>query len=171
MFYKKIFRHLSKKWYPMSILVGTSVTTDQIAKRIASESTVSPADVKAVLEALSGVMGEYMAQGRSVRLDGIGSFFFKLSATGNGVDTEEEVSINQINGVKVRFIPETTFKRGGGRSMKGRKASRALTDVDIDWIDVSTLGITTDKEETDGDDENPNGGNTPGTSGLPEDNL
>ena len=61
-------------------------TTDQIAKRLAAESTVSPADVKAVLEALSGVMGDYMAQGRSVKLDGIGSFFFQSSATGNGKD-------------------------------------------------------------------------------------
>ena len=62
--------------------MGNPVTTDQIAKRLAAESTVAPADVKAVLEALSGVMGDYMAQGRSVRLDGIGSFFFQSQASG-----------------------------------------------------------------------------------------
>ena len=84
-------------------------------------------------------MGDYMAQGRSVKLDGIGSFFFQSSATGNGVKKAEDVSANLINGVKVRFIPETTYKRGGGSSMKGRKATRALTDVDIEWIDVATL--------------------------------
>ena len=87
-------------------------------------------------------MGDYMAQGRSVKLDGIGSFFFQSSATGNGVKTEKEVSANLINGVKVRFSPETTYKRGGGSSMKGRKATRALTDVDIEWIDVATLAST-----------------------------
>lgn len=141
-FYKKVYKQLSKLWYPQSVLVGSTVTTDQIAKRLAAESTVSPADVKAVLEALSGVMGDYMAQGRSVKLDGIGSFFFQSSATGNGVKTEKEVSANLINGVKVRFIPETTYKRGGGSSMKGRKATRALTDVDIEWIDVATLAST-----------------------------
>ena len=130
---------MSKLWYPQSVLVGSTVTTDQIAKRLAAESTVSPADVKAVLEALSGVMGDYMAQGRSVKLDGIGSFFFQSSAMGNGVKKAEDVSANLINGVKVRFIPETTYKRGGGSSMKGRKATRALTDVDIEWIDVATL--------------------------------
>ena len=130
---------MSKLWYPQSVLVGSTVTTDQIAKRLAAESTVSPADVKAVLEALSGVMGDYMAQGRSVKLDGIGSFFFQSSVTGNGVKKAEGVSANLINGVKVRFIPETTYKRGGGSSMKGRKATRALTDVDIEWIDVATL--------------------------------
>ena len=97
--------------------------------------------MKAVLEALSGVMGDYMAQGRSVKLDGIGSFFFQSSATGNGKDKAEDVSASDINGVKVRFIPETTYKRGGGSAKKGRRATRALTDVDIEWIDVATLGV------------------------------
>lgn len=140
-FFKKVFKLLNKKWYPQSVLVGSTVTTDQIAKRLAAESTVSPADVKAVLEALSGVMGDYMAQGRSVKLDGIGSFFFQSSATGNGKETAEDVSASDINGVKVRFIPETTYKRGGGSAKKGRRATRALTDVDIEWIDVATLGV------------------------------
>lgn len=140
-FFKKVFKQLNRKWYPQSVLVGSTVTTDQIAKRLAAESTVSPADVKAVLEALSGVMGDYMAQGRSVKLDGIGSFFFQSSATGNGKETAEDVSASDINGVKVRFIPETTYKRGGGSAKKGRRATRALTDVDIEWIDVATLGV------------------------------
>ncbi len=140
-FYKKIQMAINKKWYPQSCLVGNPVTTDQIAKRLAAESTVAPADVKAVLEALSGVMGDYMAQGRSVRLDGIGSFFFQSQASGNGKDKAEDVSANDINGVKVRFLPETTYKRGGGGSAKGRRAVRALTDVDIEWIDVATLGV------------------------------
>ncbi len=33
------------KWYPKSVLVVSPATTEQIAKRIAAESTVSPADV------------------------------------------------------------------------------------------------------------------------------
>lgn len=140
-FYKKIQKAINRLWYPQSVLVGNTVTTDQISKRIANESTVAPADVLAVLKALSGVMGDYMAQGRSVKLDGIGSFYFQASASGNGVEKKEQVSANQINGVKVKFIPETTYKRGGGGSAKGRRAVRALTDVDIEWIDVSTLGL------------------------------
>lgn len=140
-FYKRQQQPVNKKWYPRSVLVGNPITTDQIAKRLAAESTVAPADVKAVLEALSGVMGDYMAQGRSVKLDGIGSFYFTASASGNGVDSAEEVTANLINGVKIRFVPETTYKRNGGGGSKGRRAVRALTDVDIDWIDVATLGI------------------------------
>ena len=149
-FYKKIQMAINKKWYPQSCLVGNPVTTDQIAKRLAAESTVAPADVKAVLEALSGVMGDYMAQGRSVRLDGIGSFFFQSQASGNGKDKAEDVSANDINGVKVRFLPETTYKRGGGGSAKGRRAVRALTDVDIEWIDVASQGVQAAAQSDDG---------------------
>lgn len=117
------------KWYPKSVLVGSAITTEQVAKRLAAESTVSPADVRAVLTALGGVMGDYMAQGRSVKLDGIGSFYFTASTNKNGVATEKEVTAKLINGVRVRFIPETRF-RGSG---KGRVSTRSLSDVDIDW--------------------------------------
>ena len=71
-FYKKMKMKVNGKWYPKSVLVGSAISTEQVAKRVAAESTVSPADVRAVLTALGGVMGDYMAQGRSVKLDGIG---------------------------------------------------------------------------------------------------
>ena len=128
-FYKKTKMKVNGKWYPKSVLVGSAITTEQVAKRVAAESTVSPADVRAVLTALGGVMGDYMAQGRSVKLDGIGSFYFTASTNKNGVATEKEVTAKLINGVRVRFIPETRF-RGSG---KGRVSMRSLSDVDIDW--------------------------------------
>ena len=40
---------IDSKWYPKSVLVGSPITTDQIAKHLSRESTVAPADVKAVL--------------------------------------------------------------------------------------------------------------------------
>ena len=117
------------KWYPKSVLVMSSIITEQVAKRIATESTVSPADVRAVLTALGGVMGDYMSQGRSVKLDGIGSFYFTAVTMKNGVDKPEEVNATLIRGVRVRFIPETRY-RGAG---KGCVSTRGLSDVDIDW--------------------------------------
>ena len=128
-FYKKTKMKVNGKWYPKSVLVMSPVTTEQVAKRIAAESTVSPADVRAVLTALGGVMGDYMSQGRSVKLDGIGSFYFTAVTTKNGVDKPEEVNATLIRGVRVRFIPETRY-RGAG---KGRVSTRGLSDVDIDW--------------------------------------
>ena len=128
-FYKKMKMKVNGKWYPKSVLVGSAISTEQVAKRVAAESTVSPADVRAVLTALGGVMGDYMAQGRSVKLDGVGSFYFTASTNKNGVATEKEVTAKLINGVRVRFIPETRF-RGSG---KGRVSMRSLSDVDIEW--------------------------------------
>ena len=128
-FFKKTKMKINGKWYPKAVLVGSPVTTEQVAKRLAVESTVSPADVRAVLTALGGVMGDFMAQGRSVKLDGVGSFYFTASTVSNGVATEKEVSANQIKGVRVRFIPETRY-RGAG---KGRVSTRGLSDVDIEW--------------------------------------
>lgn len=94
---------------------------------MAVESTVSPADMRAVLTASGGVMGDYMAQERSVKLDGIGSFYFTAATNKNSIATEKEVTAALINGVRVRFIPETRFQGGGTR------ATGALTDVDIEW--------------------------------------
>ena len=128
-FYKKTKMKVNGKWYPKSVLVGSPVTTEQVAKRLAAESTVSPADVRAVLTALGGVMGDYMSQGRSVKLEGVGSFYFTAVTNKNGVATEEEVTANQISGVRVRFIPETRY-RGAG---KGRVSTRGLSDIDIEW--------------------------------------
>ena len=121
-FYKKAQMKVNGKWYPKSVLVVSPATTEQVAKRIAAESTVSPADVRAVLTALGGVLGDFMAQGRSVKLDEVGSFYFTAVTTKN-------VNATLIRGVRVRFLPETRY-RGAG---KGRVSTRGLADVDIEW--------------------------------------
>ena len=114
------------------MLVGPPVSTKQVAERLSRESTVSLADVYAVLMSLGGVLGDYMSQGRSVKLDGIGTFYFTATANKNGVAKEEDVSAKQINGIRVRFIPETSYKQNGS-TPAGRRATRSLTDVSIEW--------------------------------------
>ena len=104
------------KWYPRLVTIGKPVTTKELAERIARESTVSPADVYAVCHALPVVMGEFMAESRSVHLEGIGYFRYSCQASGNGVDTPEKVTSDLINGVRVQFQPErqkvgTTYER------------------------------------------------------------
>ncbi|WP_019967879.1 HU family DNA-binding protein [Segatella maculosa] len=130
-FWKKIQMKINKKWYPKSVLVGTPVSTEQLCKRIGAESTVSPADVRAVFTALAPIMADYMSQGRSVKLDGIGSFYFTAVSAKGGVDAAEKVSANQIVGVRVRFNPETRFTKNG--SGTGKHATRGLTDTPIEW--------------------------------------
>ena len=54
-FFKKVKQKINGMWYPQSITVGKPVTTDEVAKRLAIESTVSPADTFAVLKSLGRV--------------------------------------------------------------------------------------------------------------------
>lgn len=105
-FYKKTKQKIDGKWYPTSVTVGKPVSTDEVARRLAVESTVSPADTYAVLKALGGVLADFMANGRTVKLEGLGTFYYTAVSTGNGVTAPEKVTAAQITGVRVRFIPE-----------------------------------------------------------------
>lgn len=97
-FFKKVKQKINGMWYPQSITVGKPVTTDEVAKRLAIESTVSPADTFAVLKSLGSVLGSYMADGRTVKLDGVGTFYYTAVASGNGVDSPDKVTAKQITG-------------------------------------------------------------------------
>lgn len=114
-FYKKSQKKINGKWYPQAITVGKPATTREVAARIARESTVSPADVRAVIESLAGVLSDFMKEGRTVHLDGFGTFYYSCTSAGQGVDTEKEVSARQITGVHVNFIPEARKKSGNSQ--------------------------------------------------------
>ena len=105
-FFKRFFKKMSNKWYPQSVTVGKPVMTKEVADRLAQISTVSRSDVYAVLMDLAGVLADYMAQGRSVKIDGLGTFYYTLTAAGQGVETADKVSASQITGVRVRFIQD-----------------------------------------------------------------
>ena len=108
-----------------AVTVGKPVTTKEVADRLAQISTVSRADVYAVLMDLAGVLADYMAQGRSVK-----------------IDSADKVNASQITGVRVRFIPEAT-KNSGSRSM-----NRTLVSDNIFWMEWNGK-----VEETPGPDE------------------
>lgn len=126
-FFKKTKQKINGKWYPKSVTVGKPVTTDEVAKRLAAESTVSPADTFAVLKSLGGVLADYMANGRTVKLDGMGTFYYTANAAGNGVDSAEKVTAKQITDVRVRFIPEKQ------QNSNNQVTTRSLVSDAIFW--------------------------------------
>lgn len=126
-FFKRQQKKINKKWYPQSITVGKPVTTDEVAKRISAECTVNPADTFAVLKSLGGVLGDFMANGRTVKLEGLGTFYYTAKANGNGVDTADKVNASQITGVRVRFIPETH------QNSSHKVTTRSLVSDNIFW--------------------------------------
>lgn len=126
-FFKKMKLKTNGKWYPQSFTVGKPVSTMELAQRISRQCTVNPADTYAVLTALGGALGEFMAEGRTVKLENMGTFYYTANAEGNGVKTAEEVSAAQIKGVRVRFIPQKHLNQSS------KVLSRALVKENISW--------------------------------------
>lgn len=115
-------------YYPEAVVVGKRVTTKQLAKALSDRCTVTLADTLAVLSELGGIMSTYMAQGRSVSLEGLGSFRYTINASKQGVETAEEVSANQVKSVRIRFVPEIT------RNSDSSVATRSMMPTAVDWI-------------------------------------
>lgn len=147
-FYKKTQQKINGKWYPISVTVGKPVTTDEVAKRLAAESTVSPADTFAVLKALGGVLADFMENGRTVKLDGVGTFYYTANSKGNGVDSPDKVNATQITDVRVRFIPEKHT------SSSHQVTTRSLVSDNIFWEEWGGTDKTGGSGE-DGEGEDP----------------
>ena len=73
-FWKRVKQAINDKWYPLTVTVGKPVETQELAQRLARESTISPADAHAVIRALPGVMADFMKESRAVHLEGFGWF-------------------------------------------------------------------------------------------------
>lgn len=144
-FFKKVKQKINGLWYPKSVTIGKPVQTDEIADRLSQISTVSRADTFAVLKDLAGVLGDFMAQGRTVKLEGLGTFYYTANASGKGVEDEKDVTADQITGVRVRFIPEAR-RSGSGRSMV-----RSLISNNIFWVELPAGVEATDPDEDEDD--------------------
>ena len=87
---------------------------------------MSRGDTYAVLKNLGEVMAAFMAEGRTVKLDGIGTFYYTINAD-KGIAKPEEVTAKQIKNVRVRFIPESS------RTQNNKVATRSLVSNSIYW--------------------------------------
>ena len=148
-FFKKVKKKINGKWYPQSITVGKPVTTDEVARRLAAESTVSPADTYAVLKALGGVLGDFMANGRTVKLEGMGTLYYTASAAGNGMPDPDKVTAAQINSVRVRFIPEKHA------NSNRQVVTRSLVSDNIFWEEWGGKETPDTPEDGGGEGEDP----------------
>lgn len=144
MFFKKSKLKVNgkTKWFPRAVIVSKRpADLNELARRIAQMSTASTGDVHLVLRSLPSIMAQIMNEGRTVHIDGLGSFFFKLSCAGRGVDTPEEVSRKQIKDIRVQFLPER-------QRIDGKRFGKPLTqDVELEDWDVVT-GAANDDGQT-----------------------
>jgi predicted histone-like DNA-binding protein len=165
MAFYKVRKKKNGLYYPESVTTGKRITTKQLADTLSDRCTVTRADTLAVLTDLGKVMSIYMAAGNSVKLDGLGSFRYTINASKNGVETPEKVDATNINGVRVRFTPETT------RNSDKTIATRSMQAYNVEWIDIEKLNetkkSTTEDDESEGEDGNVNENGGGATGGNP----
>ena len=165
-FYKKQFNEKFGVYYPAAIVVGTPVTTKTVARRLSAMCTVTYADVMAVLGELAGVVADYMAQGKSVRLDGLGTFRYTLKT--KGVEDEADFDFHkQLRAVRVQFVPERE-----GAVTKGSTATRGLVPSGIQWTayDASLQKPSTGGSSSSTGGEDDGGGSDTGGTGEEDSN-
>lgn len=152
-FYKKQFHKETGVYYPQAVTVGNPVETKEVAERLAQISTVSKSDVAAVLGDLAGVLADFMKQGKSVRLDGLGTFRLTLDTT--GVKEEKDFDFNkQVKAVRVQFTPQRE-----GNTKRGEAITRGMVSTGIEWLPLSAEAATTDDTDEGTDDtQQPGGG-------------
>lgn len=97
-----------KKFYATNNISGEKTLAD-LTTEIEKISTVSGADIRAVLYGLFDVMKKSLANGEAIRLGEIGSL--RVSISSEGKATEKEVTAASIKGAKVVFTPSKEIKK------------------------------------------------------------
>ena len=96
-----------KKYYASAQSSG-EMTLAKLTTQIEKVSTVSGADIRAVLYAMVDVMKTAMADGQIVRLGDLGSL--RINIASNGEETAEKVSAKSIKSARTIFTPGSELK-------------------------------------------------------------
>ena len=95
------------KYYAAAKMTGV-VNIDTLTRSIEKISTVSGADIRAVLYALVDVAADELADSNIVRIGDLGSL--RVSLRSNGYGTSADVDANAVRGAKVIFSPGKKLK-------------------------------------------------------------
>ena len=91
--------------------IGRDVTFEEFIDKVADETTISSADVKAVFDRAGKVLVEQLREGKSVDCGDLGTFRPSLTTkTGTGAETAEGVTMEMIDKLKVIYTPRVRIK-------------------------------------------------------------
>ena len=94
------------KWFLVPFWLET-LNLRGLIERVAFDQSVYSRDIiEGVIQKLTTVMVELLKSGQPVKWDGLGTFTPNINSRGV-VDTSD-VSVDQIQGVKINFIPENS---------------------------------------------------------------
>lgn len=96
-----------KKFYASNMISGNA-DIEELTEGIEKISTVSGADIRAVLYALTDLIPSMLADGKSIKLGDIGNF--RVSISSEGVLKTEDVNANCIKKSKIIFTPGKKLK-------------------------------------------------------------
>ncbi len=108
-----------KLFHPQAVLRGV-VTTKDIGGEIAEKSAMTRGDVLSVVDNMIKEIQKALKDGKSVKLDGIGSLRITVKSNGQGVEDLKDLSANQITSTHVVFRE--------ARTRKGPNTRAALSD-------------------------------------------
>ena len=117
------------------ITLNGKTGTDRLRRKIQERCSLTETDVSAVLDALSHAMGEELAEGRQVHLDGIGYFHPTLTCTEEiKKDTKRKNTKVRLKGIKFRADQELRSEIGNVKlkNIKHNGHSNKLSDEEID---------------------------------------
>lgn len=89
--------------YPRMMLEGKS-TTEHMAEYISEASSFTTGEVKGVLEMMANFLAQEMANGRSVKLDGIGVFSPSLGLAKGKEEDEVDLTRRNARSVRVKGV-------------------------------------------------------------------
>ena len=97
----------AKKYYASPVYSG-ELTLEDMTSRIEKISTVSGADIRAVLYAFSDILPDALSNGFIVRLGEVGSF--RQSISSEGKEEESAVTASAIRDSRILFTPGKRLK-------------------------------------------------------------
>lgn len=119
--YRK-FQNKNKKsttynqWYGQAMVIN-HVSTKDLAREIASATTVTCTDVIAVLSGLTEAMGRHLCNSDSVTLDGIGTF--KVGMQTKPAKAARSFTAKNIHSYHINYRPVRHFVANGQVTQKG----------------------------------------------------
>lgn len=115
------------RYHARTIPNGT-VTTDQLADDIHNRCSLTTADVKATLIALSEVVSEHLKEGRRIHIEGLG--FVQVTLQCPDIQSAKEIRAESVRFKSVAFRPEAALKQKL-KTMKVERAQRKQHSSDF----------------------------------------
>ena len=131
-----------------------AVTLSEFAKKIAKQSILGEGEVYNNLKYFCSLLQEILLEGKQVNIDGLGYFFLALQ--GNGAESEEEFTTNDITGIRICFRAHNNIRIHNGATTR----TEGLDFLDVDKIQQGNASdANTDETEPDETDPDGTGGN------------